>query len=82
MAFVHIQINIRLSSADIDNLWLQRNLSIYLVHRFISCGGTPHVCLACAGACHDTIMFKIVCLKITAMSGGRKTRTELINCSK
>ena len=42
------------------------------MHRFINCCGKPHVCLACAGACRGTIMFKIVCLKITAM----------INCSK
>ena len=36
--------------------------------------------LACAGACHGTIMFKIGCLKTTAC--GRKTRTKSINCSK
>ena len=33
-----------------------------LIHQLT---GTPHVCLACAGARLGTIMFKIVCLKIT-----------------
>ena len=52
-----------------------------LVHRFINCCGTPHVCLACDGTCRGTIMFEIVCLKITAICGS-KTRTKSINCSK
>ena len=51
---------------------------LYLVHRFINCRGTPHVCLACAGTCRGTIMFKIVCLKIYAV----KLETEALNCSK
>ena len=46
---------------------VNKSFAPYLVHRFINCRGTPHVCLACAAACRGTIMFKIVCIKITAM---------------
>ena len=46
---------------------VNQSIAQYLVHRFINCSGSPHVSLACAGACRGTIMFKIVCVKITTM---------------
>ena len=30
---------------------LNKSIVPYLVHQFINCCGTPHVFLACAGAC-------------------------------
>ena len=65
-------------TAPCQHSGVNKSIASYLEHWFINCCGAPHVCQACAGACRGTIMFKIVCLKITAMW----PRTESINCSK